>query len=433
MIRALAAAVLAWPALAAAGDGFYTLEGHGGPIMGLAVAADGRIATASFDNSVGLWDHRSPIWFEGHEAAVNAVLFLPGGGLASAGDDFDVILWGPEGHLERRLEGHAGKVMALAVSPDGQTLASASWDGSVGLWPLAGGAPRFLKGHDAGVNDVLFLADGRLLSASVDGTIRLWDVDTGAEERVLVKNGFGINAMLLDEGDGWLAYGTVDGVTRVVDPEGRREIADFTLDRRPILAMARDPEGRRIAVGDGEGYIMVIDTAGWTLERDFHATTRGPVWALGFSPDGGSIEAGGLEPVVYSWPVADLGDAPAIPDGGQSFLRDPEEMDNGERQFARKCSICHSLTPGSARRAGPTLYGLFGRPAGSVPDYPYSGTLAEAGIIWSAETIDALFDEGPAHYIPGSKMPMQRIAGEDDRADLIDYLRRATDPERQKK
>ena len=47
------------------------------------------------------------------------------------------------------------------------------------------------------------------------------------------------------------------------------------------------------------------------------------------------------------------------------------------------------------------------------------------------DTIDALFDEGPDHYIPGSKMPMQRITGADDRADLIAYLRRATDPETQ--
>ena len=111
----------------------------------------------------------------------------------------------------------------------------------------------------------------------------------------------------------------------------------------------------------------------------------------------------------------------------RSFLEDPSGLSNGERQFKRKCSICHSLTASSARRAGPTLQGLFGRRAGTVRDYSYSDTLDGSDIIWSAATIDSLFDEGPDHFIPGTKMPMQRIAGAEDRQDLIDYLQRATE------
>ena len=109
-----------------------------------------------------------------------------------------------------------------------------------------------------------------------------------------------------------------------------------------------------------------------------------------------------------------------------SFLKDPDQMSNGERQFARKCSICHSLTPDGQRRAGPTLYEVFGRQAGTLQGYFYSETLQDSDIIWNDETINALFDEGPDHYIPGSKMPMQRITQEQDRDDLITFLRRAT-------
>ncbi len=113
----------------------------------------------------------------------------------------------------------------------------------------------------------------------------------------------------------------------------------------------------------------------------------------------------------------------------RAFLRDPETMPNGERQFMRKCSICHALEPGPSRKAGPTLHGVFGRPAGTVAGYTYSDTLDGSGIVWSDETIDALFDEGPDHYIPGSKMPMQVISGRDDRADLIAFLKQATKEE----
>ena len=102
-------------------------------------------------------------------------------------------------------------------------------------------------------------------------------------------------------------------------------------------------------------------------------------------------------------------------------------MENGERQFMRKCSICHALTPPPSRKAGPTLHGLFGRAAGSVPGYPYSPILANSDIVWTDESIDALFDLVPDHYIPGSKIPMQRITGAQDRQDLIAFLRRATE------
>lgn len=420
-MRAAALILALLPALAEAQD-FFTLKGHGGPIMGIAAAEDGRIATASFDNSVGLWQDRAPRWLDGHAAAVNTVLFAHGA-LYSAGDDFTLRRW-PGGAVIGR---HRGKIVGLAAAPG--LIASASWDGSIGIWPLDDTPPRRLTGHDAGVNALAFSPDHRTLySASTDGTLRAWDPASGQQRRQILRHGFGINELVLAPDGSWLAYGAVDGVTRVIDPETGDQIADFTLDRRPILALALSPDGGTLAVGDGEGYIMVIDTAAWRIARDFRATLRGPVWALAFSPDGQNIHAGGLDDAMYSWPLATLNEHGQMATAARSFLRDPAEMDNGERQFARKCSICHSLSPGSARRAGPTLHGLFGRRAGTLTDYSYSDTLDGSSIVWSAETINALFDQGPDHYIPGSKMPMQRITNPDDRADLIAFLRRATAP-----
>ena len=67
-----AMAVLVWCAIAGAAvsQDFTTLKGHGGPVMGLAVAPDGRVASASFDNSVGLWTGQAPVWLDRHGAAV---------------------------------------------------------------------------------------------------------------------------------------------------------------------------------------------------------------------------------------------------------------------------------------------------------------------------------------------------------------------------
>jgi cytochrome c len=408
---------------------FFTLKGHGGPVMSIAVAPDSdQIATASFDNAVGLWSGLEPKWYDDHRAAVNVVTFAGNGQLVSGGDDFRVLLWDIAAGTARELTRHQGKVAGLAVSPDGRLVASASWDGSIGLTDLATGDSRRLTGHEAGVNTVAFGADGVLYSGSSNGSLRAWDIATATERRLMLSHGFGINRLVVHPSAGWLAYGAVDGVTRVIDPATDTQIADFTLDRRPILAMALSPDHDNLAVGDGEGYIMVIDTALWRIARDFRATQRGPIWALAFSGDGDNIHAAGLDPIVYSWPLETLGAQDPMQEADRPFQRDPAEMSNGERQFARKCSICHTLTPGSARRAGPTLHGVFGRPAGTVSDYSYSKTLRDARIIWTDATINALFDEGPDHYIPGSKMPMQRITAQQDRTDLIAYMRRATAP-----
>lgn len=422
-------AALFWATYGAAGD-FFTLQGHGGPIMGIAVSETDQIATVSFDNAVGLWSDQTPVWFDGHEAAVNAVLFAPDGRIYSAGDDFTLRVWAADGTEVAVRYGHKGKVVSLALSPDGAIVASASWDGSIGLWPVDGSAPAFLTVHSGPVNDVAFIEDGTgLYSASADGSIRLWDLSTNSERQRVIEHGFGVNELELNEDAGWLAYGAVDGGTRVLDIATGDTLADLTLERRPILSMATSPDGMTLAVGDGEGYIMVVDTPNWRIARDFRATERGPVWALAFSNDGTNIHAGGLDPRMYSWPIAAMGEADPMATGSPSFLQSADTMPNGERQFMRKCSICHTLTPGSARRAGPSLYDLFGRQAGTVEDYTYSDALNGSDIIWDEDTIDALFDIGPEHYIPGTKMPMQRITGAQDRADLVTYLRETTAPE----
>ena len=98
-------------------------------------------------------------------------------------------------------------------------------------------------------------------------------------------------------------------------------------------------------------------------------------------------------------------------------------MSPGELQFARKCSICHTLKAEDKNRAGPSLHGIFGRVAGSLKNYSYSQGLKNSNIVWSERTIDQLFALGPQHVTPGSKMPLQKIDQKEKREALISFLK----------
>ena len=89
---------------------------------------------------------------------------------------------------------------------------------------------------------------------------------------------------------------------------------------------------------------------------------------------------------------------------------------------------CHSHQTDGPRRSGPHFAGLFGRRAGSVPGYKYSRALEDARFDWNDKTLFALFDKGPDSFLPGTKMPAQRIPRDEELRQLIDYLRELVTP-----
>src|SRR5690606_30144422 len=121
-----------------------------GPVRAVAVAPDGATAVSgSFDTSAIRWSlsrNSAEQVLRFHESAVNAVAFLKDGRLITGGEDGKIAIWQAGNPVpERTFEGHTAPIVALAVSPDGDTVASASWDRTIRLWPLAsGGAPRVL-------------------------------------------------------------------------------------------------------------------------------------------------------------------------------------------------------------------------------------------------------------------------------------------------
>jgi cytochrome c len=98
----------------------------------------------------------------------------------------------------------------------------------------------------------------------------------------------------------------------------------------------------------------------------------------------------------------------------------------GERAFQR-CFSCHDVRPDPPKLQGPGLRGLFGRRAGSLPDFDYSPALREAGargLVWNAETLDRYLED-PAAMIPGGRMEGVWMRDPAERRALIEWLAQA--------
>lgn len=124
------------------------------------------------------------------------------------------------------------------------------------------------------------------------------------------------------------------------------------------------------------------------------------------------------------------GMAVAMTISGGAFADDGPDLAKGKKIFAR-CKACHTLEEGGADRIGPNLHGVFGRTAGTKDGFNYSKSMVEHGadgLVWSDETL-MTYLEKPAAMVPGTSMSFPGLKKEEDRANLIAYLKSETGAE----
>ncbi len=95
----------------------------------------------------------------------------------------------------------------------------------------------------------------------------------------------------------------------------------------------------------------------------------------------------------------------------------------GKKVFA-KCMACHAVEAGK-NKVGPSLHGIMGRKAGSLEGFTYSDAMKNANITWNEAELDKYLTN-PKKDIPGNKMAFPGLPKADDRANVIAYLKEAT-------
>jgi WD40 repeat protein/serine/threonine protein kinase len=234
----------------------------------------------------------------------------------------EVGLWDLETKkLLLTLQGHTSTVTCVAFSPDGKRLASGSRDQTARVWDAgAEEKPRTLSFADRTRG---YLSPGGRLFARVnpDGTVKLWDVETGQEAGTRQVRGpdKGIPPTFSPDGK-YLATVDADGVAKVWDVSastkdrqaGGQEIHTLQLPKEGVLQAAPSPGGNLLAVAGQFPVPLVWDTS--TGRQAVRLRARGSAWLrtvsrVIFSPDGKTLAGtwvdGAANPIRYAVKVWD--------------------------------------------------------------------------------------------------------------------------------
>ncbi|MBD1848118.1 hypothetical protein H6F89_33135 [Cyanobacteria bacterium FACHB-63] len=302
-----------------------TFEGHVGWVWSVAFSPDSTLlVSGSTDSSVRVWSVENGQClqvFTDHQGGVRSVSFSPDGQqFASSSEDKTVRLWNLQGQCLHVLKGHRQSVYSVHFAPDQQTLASSSNDATIRIWDVSNGnCLSILEGHTSGVQCVRYSPDGQWLASSCrDGSIRLWSSDCShprsskpnivtSSVKLLQGHTDWVWNIAFSPDSQWLASASLDGTLRLWNIQDQQPI--YVLERctHNVFGLAISADGQ-LLVSTGEDQTVQF----WHLPSGQNLKMlrgyTGGIHSLSLSSDDQILASSGQTETIQLWHLQPDGD-----------------------------------------------------------------------------------------------------------------------------
>lgn len=274
-----------------------------------------RLALTGLDRVIRLFDVESGneiAQFRGSNSYVGLTQFTPDGEYLVSIENFFVRVWSIQQALRLdRIQVCTKCVLrSIDLSPDGQILAAGEGREpnpndlrlrAVGLWDAASvKLIGYLEGNEGGINEIRFSRDGRkLVSASADNSIRIWDVASRVEvlHFYLGKAQYQARSIAIEGTFSKIAAGSMNGTVFLYDVN-RNEKTNFPAHRDDVISLDFSPDGRYLVTGslgdtvsDSNDPLIKKWDVGSGAEVPADRDTMFGVNRIRYSPDGKLIAA----------------------------------------------------------------------------------------------------------------------------------------------
>lgn len=294
---------------------------YGDWLRSLALSPDGKtVASAGDSSGIRLWDVQGQKQFgliDPQDSCFSQVAFMDKGKTVVSALD-TIRFWDTATGKEKRpLPGHHLAVRSLSFAPNGKTLASASLDGSIRFWnlqkyqqqePTIAAGPNDIIG---GFSNVVHSPDGKTVATTTSGfqpTIHLWDAATGKLLQKFNWPDYQATCVAFSPDGRYLVGGMEDFRIRMWEAATGKKVWEVSVGKAAtITSLAFSPDGKQLVNGSYENVVIVRDAATGKETRRFGGlppTEIGDhikIEDVAFSPDGTLVAGTCTNNKIYLW------------------------------------------------------------------------------------------------------------------------------------